>query len=349
MLEDQDGVKGDVAVTWKWEISTDQTNWNTITDATTDSYTPGFDDIGDYLRVTATYDDVKGPGKTVEAETDAVLTAPATNTDASFADLDATRSVPENTAPDQAIGAPVAAVDPDNEDTLTYSLGGTDASSFDIDTSNGQLKTKDALDFDDGHTTYSVDVSVTDSKDDYDTADTLVDATIAVTINVTDVNEKPVFADNAPITQTVAENTAADTNIGSAYTATDPDAGDTLTYSLGGADAASFAIDDSTGQLKTNADLDYEADSSYTVIVQVTDGRDDSGVAEDTPAIDAILAVTITLTDQDDDGSITPLVGSAFGGDTGGCDTRGPGRYQGRCSCNVAVGDLLGPEHVDSH
>ena len=57
----------------------------------------------------------------------------------------------------------------DNEDTLTYSLGGTDAASFDIDTSNGQLKTKDALDFDDGQTTYSVDVSVTDSKDDYDT------------------------------------------------------------------------------------------------------------------------------------------------------------------------------------
>ena len=79
---DQDGVKSDVAVTWKWEISTDQTNWNTITDATTDSYTPGSDDIGDYLRVTATYDDEKGPGKTVEAETDAVLTAPATNTDA---------------------------------------------------------------------------------------------------------------------------------------------------------------------------------------------------------------------------------------------------------------------------
>ena len=236
-----------MAATWKWEISDDQTNWSTITDATTDSYTPGSDDIGDYLRVTATYDDEKGPGKTAEAETDAVLTAPATNTDASFADLDATRSVPENTAAGQAIGAPVAAVDPDSEDTLTYSLGGTDAASFDIDTSNGQLKTKDALDFDGGKTTYSVDVSVTDSKDDYDTADTLVDDTIDVTINVTDVNEKPVFADDAPIIQTVNENTAADTDIGSAYTATDDDQ-DTLTYSLGGADAASFAIDDSTGQ-----------------------------------------------------------------------------------------------------
>ena len=316
VLEDQDGVKSDVAVTWKWEISADQTNWNTITDATTDSYTPGSDDIGDYLRVTATYDDEKGPGKTVEAETDAVLTAPATNTDASFADLDATRSVPENTAAGQPIGAPVAAVDPDDEDTLTYSLGGTDAASFDIDTSNGQLKTKDALDFDDGQTTYSVDVSVTDSKDDYDTADTLVDATIAVTINVTDVNEKPVFADDAPITQNVNENTAADTNIGSVYTATDPDAGDTLTYSLDDGDGAAFDID-ANGQIKTKADLNYEADSSYTVIVQVTDGRDDAGTAEQTPITDDTITVTITVTDVDDPGTITfsadpPSAGTAL-------------------------------------
>ena len=293
-----------MAVTWKWEISSDQTNWSTITDATTDNYTPGSDDIGDYLRVTATYDDEKGPGKTVEAETDAVLTAPATNTDASFADLNTTRSVPENTAAGQAIGAPVAADDPDNEDTLTYSLGGTDAASFDIDTSNGQLKTKDALDFDDGQKTYSVDVSVSDSKDDYDTADTAVDDTIAVTINVTDVNEKPGFADDAPISQTVAENTAADTNIGSPYTATDDD-GDTLTYSLGGTDAASFAIDDLTGQLKTKADLNYEAASNYTVIVQVSDSKDDNGVAEGTPTVDDTHTVTITVADLDDDGTIT--------------------------------------------
>ena len=131
-----------------------------LADATTDSYTPGTDDIGDYLRVTATYADELGAGKTAQTESGAILTTPATNTDASFTDLDATRSVPENTAPGQAIGAPVAAVDPDNEDTLTYSLGGTDAASFEIDTSNGQLKTKDALDFDGGKTTYSVDVSV---------------------------------------------------------------------------------------------------------------------------------------------------------------------------------------------
>ena len=294
VLEDQDGVKSGVAVTWKWEISTDQTNWSTITDATTNSYTPGTDDIGDYLRVTATYDDEKGPGKTAEAETDAVLTAPATNTDASFADLDATRSVPENTAAGQAIGAPVAADDPDSEDTLTYSLGGTDAASFDIDTSNGQLKTKDALDFDDGQTTYSVDVSVTDSKDDYDTADALVDATIAVTINVTDVNEKPTFADDALTALEVSEDTTIGVGIGE-YEASDPDPSDIVTYSVSGTDAALFQVDPN-GQLQVKEALDFETKPSLAVVVSTTDSRDDSGGTEQTPVPDDTVAITITLT-----------------------------------------------------
>ena len=299
VLEDQDGVKSGVAVTWKWEISTDQTNWNTITDATTDSYTPGTDDIGDHLRVTATYDDEKGPGKTVEAETDAVLTAPATNTAASFADLDATRSVPENTVAGQPVGTPVAAVDPDNEDTLTYSLGGADASSFEIDTSNGQLKTKDALDFDGGQTTYSVDVSVTDSKDDYDTADTLVDATIAVTINVTDVNEPPQFADDAVTVLEVSEDTTIGVGIGE-YEASDPDAGDTVTYSVSGTDAGLFEVG-SFGQLQVKEALDFETKPSLTVVVSATDSRDDSGGTEQTPVPDDTITVTITVTNVFED------------------------------------------------
>ena len=299
VLEDQDGVKSDVAVTWKWEISTDQTNWNTITDATTNSYTPGTDDTGDYLRVTATYEDELGAGKTAQTVSGAILTAPATNTNASFADLNTTRSVPENTAAGQPIGARVAAVDPDNEDTLTYSLGGTDASSFDIDTSNGQLKTKDALDFDDGQTTYSVDVSVTDSKDDYGTADTLVDDTIAVTINVTDVNEKPVFADDAVTALEVSEDTTIGVGIGG-YEASDPDAGDTVTYSVSGTDAALFQVD-SNGQLQVKEALDFEDNSSLTVVVSATDSKDDDGTPENAHLPDDFVAITITVTNVFED------------------------------------------------
>ena len=92
-----------------------------------------------------------------------------------------TRSVPENTASGQDIGTAVAATDADN-DTLTYSLGGTDADSFSIDTATGQLQTKAALDYE-TKTSYSVTVSVDDGNGGTDT--------IAVTINVTDVNEAP--------------------------------------------------------------------------------------------------------------------------------------------------------------
>ena len=91
-----------------------------------------------------------------------------------------TRAVAENTAPGVNIGAAIAATDADN-DTLTYTLSGTDAASFSINSSTGQLQTKSALDYE-TKTTYTVTVTVSDGS--------LTD-TITVTINVTDVDEAP--------------------------------------------------------------------------------------------------------------------------------------------------------------
>ena len=61
---------------------------------------------------------------------------------------------------------------------------------------------------------------------------------------------------------------------------------------------SSFAIDSMTGQLKTMADLDYEADppkTSYMVTVTVTDGRDPVNTVN--AAVDDTITVTITVTD----------------------------------------------------
>ena len=91
-----------------------------------------------------------------------------------------TRAVAENTAPGVNIGAAITATDADN-DTLTYTLSGTDAASFSINSSTGQLQTKSALDYE-TKTTYTVTVTVSDGS--------LTD-TITVTINVTDVDEAP--------------------------------------------------------------------------------------------------------------------------------------------------------------
>ena len=63
---------------------------------------------------------------------------------------------------------------------------------------------------------------------------TLTD-TIAVTINVTDVDENraPVFSEGSNTTRSVAEKTPSGQDIGTPVTATDAD-NDILTYTLGG-------------------------------------------------------------------------------------------------------------------
>ena len=62
---------------------------------------------------------------------------------------------PENTPAGVNIGDPYTATDPDEAwtlefgDTLTYSLEGDDAASFEIDPSTGQISTKAPLDYED--------------------------------------------------------------------------------------------------------------------------------------------------------------------------------------------------------
>ena len=190
-----------------------------------------------------------------------------------------TRTVAENTGSGVDIGTPVAATDANSDDTLTYTLGGTDAASFSINSTTGQLRTKAALDYE-SKTSYSVTITVSDSK--------LTDS-ITVTINVTDVDENvaPVFTDGTATTRTVAENTGSGVDIGTPVSATDANTNDTLTYTLGGTDAASFSINSTTGQLRTKAALDYESKTSYSVTITVTDGN------EGTDSI----SVTINVTD----------------------------------------------------
>ena len=178
-----------------------------------------------------------------------------------FADASTTRSVAENTATDVNIGNPIVAVDPDAGASVTYTLDAVDGANFDIDAGTGQLKTKEALDYE-AKTSYSLTVTASDG--------TLTD-TITVTINVTDVNEAPVFAD-ASTTRSVAENTAADVNIGNPIVAVDPDAGASVTYTLDTVDGANFDIDAGTGQLKTKEALDFESKTSYSLTVTASDG-----------------------------------------------------------------------------
>ncbi len=109
-------------------------------------------------------------------------------------------------------------------------------------------------------------------------------------------NNAPVFTDGTSTTRSIAENTAANTNIGTAIAATDADSGDTLTYTLSGTDAASFSIVSTTGQLQTKAALDYETEPIYTLTITVSDG-----VLTDT------ITVTIYIRDINDTAPVSTL------------------------------------------
>ena len=281
---------------WQWHISSDQNTWTPISGADSSSYTSGSDDIGKYLRVTVTYTDSFGDNKTVQAVTDAVLTAPVTNQHPEFAsDAAIMHDVAENTPAGVNIGGPYTATHADSKGTVVYSLGGTDASSFDLDTSTGQLKTKSVFDYEtDAKLSYMVTVSVTDGLDDHSLSDTVVDGTITVTISVTDVNEPPQF-DAATASITIPEDTPVGQNVGDAMVATDEDTSDTVTYSVSGTDADLFQVD-SGGQLQVKEALDFEDKSTLTVIINATDSRDDSGTVEQTPVTDDSVTVTVTVT-----------------------------------------------------
>ena len=102
----------------------------------------------------------------------------------------ATLAVDEEEPPGNHVGSAVTATDPEG-DTLTYSLSGTHASSFDIDASNGQISVGSGttLDYESGLREYSVIVSVHDRLDTDGDQDTTNNDSIDVTINVNNVDE----------------------------------------------------------------------------------------------------------------------------------------------------------------
>ena len=117
-------------------------------------------------------------------------------------------------------------------------------------------------------------------------------STTAASAAATKVELTLTTALTATATRSVPENTAANTNIGTALpAATDAD-NDPLTYTLEGADAASFGFDPATRQLSTKSGVtyDHETKPSYSVTLKA----DDDNGGSDT------LAVTITLTDVEE-------------------------------------------------
>ena len=340
--------------TWQWARSSSENGpWTDIeADAEADpsvtsdsaTYTPGPDDVESYLRATATYTDGESEDET-DTKTAPVVSAnpvlknlvndaPVFNyaegdeipDDNDNADKDVgdeipdgtalQRKVEENSETDTPVGNPVAAYD-DDDDTLTYTLGGTNASLFTIDVTTGQIRLGNVenLNYDQSTPpTYTLTVEATDPSLESDT--------ITVTVVVINVPEKPSISPETPtVGHTTKDHperrspqpqTPLYTPNVSTYDATD-DEDDVatnddkeLTWSLSGNDSDKFELSESSGsntelRFKSSTAPDFESPTDsgtnnvYNVTVTVTDsdGMTDS------------RNVAVTIRNVDEPGTIT--------------------------------------------
>jgi gliding motility-associated-like protein len=184
---------------------------------------------------------------------------------------------------------------------VTYTIGGTDAADFIIDANTGVVSMV-ARDYEnpvDDDTDNVYEVSITATDDDGNTA------TESWTVTINNLSESSSFTINAIADVVIDENTS--------YTSVTPNITGTpvgsVTYSLGGTDAADFTIDAATGVVSM-VGRDYEnptdenTDNVYEVTIIATD--DDGNTASEswtvtvqdvaetaTFSIDAIADVTI--------------------------------------------------------
>jgi len=91
---------------------------------------------------------------------------------------------------------------------------------------------------------------------------------LEVLLNVSDVNEAPTLSNTLGATS-FAENTSTGTTIATA-TAADPEA-QSLTYSLSGTGSDNFSVD-AAGNITLSSELDYETVTSYTLVLNASDG-----------------------------------------------------------------------------
>ena len=189
-------------------------------------------------------------------------------------DTDGTaNAVDENATIGTVVGIDAAASDNDaTNNTITYSLVDDDGGRFTINSSTGVVTVNGAIDRETDGASRNITVRATSSDTSF------TDQVFAITINPLNDNNPVITSDGggASASVNVFENSLYVTTVG----ANDADLpAETLTYSIvGGADAAKFAIDASTGALTFVAGPDFEsptdsgANNVYDVVVQVSDG-----------------------------------------------------------------------------
>ena len=219
------------------------------------------------------------------------------NNDPVFASTAETREVAENSAAGTNVGAVIPEATDADDDTLTYSMEGDDEASFDFDASTRQITTKTGVtyNYEATENTYSVTVTADDGNDGT--------ATVAVTINLTDVAEKSA----KPAKPTLAAVTGSLTSLNATWTKPGLNGGPEITgynvqYKLSTASTWSDFAHSGTGVMATITGL--TAGMSYQVRVQAKNGETDSDWSD---ASDA-LSTNSTLNVEAQDATITSLL-----------------------------------------
>ena len=172
--------------------------------------------------------------------------------------------------------ATYSAADPEGDAITAWTLGGSDADDFTID-SSGRLSFASPPDYDIptdefGDNEYRVRVRAKDARKT---------GRFDVVVTVTPIDEAPVIVGDAAVA--FPENSRLAVG---AYTATDPERGITYWRDLSGTDAASFQLTGS-GELRFIAPPDYETKTSYAVILTAAD-KEENGLT-------AMLTVTVNV------------------------------------------------------
>lgn len=167
-------------------------------------------------------------------------------------------SIAENNSVNDVVGS-FSTTDPDSGNTFTYSLvsgtGSTDNASFNI--SGANLRATDVFNFE-AKSSYAIRVRSTDQGS--------LTVEKQFTITITNVNEAPtnITLSNA----SVAEDLAVGMAVGTLST-TDPDSGNTFTYTI--TTDADNKFDIRNNELFIDHALDYETKTSHDVTVRSTD------------------------------------------------------------------------------
>lgn len=149
--------------------------------------------------------------------------------------------------------------DPNPGQSFTYSLGGPNAGLFTVDNSTGTLETNTIF-LNNAPVTYTLQVQTTDSLGES------FSTSFDITVNPSTTPPTDIGLSN----QSVSAGQPAGTFVGYLGT-TDPNAGQSFTYSLSGPDAGGFAIDNSTGALETSSIFLNNAVQTAQIQVQTTD------------------------------------------------------------------------------